>query len=55
MLIEGEVVEQFSKIQLGLDLHPEERKKYEDLLHKYIIFLLSATRTLKGHHGITQN
>jgi len=36
VLTEGEVVERLSKIQLGPDLHHEERKQYEDLLHKYI-------------------
>jgi hypothetical protein len=29
-------VERVSKIQLGPDLHSEERKQYEDLLHNYI-------------------
>jgi hypothetical protein len=33
---EGEVKERLSKIQLGPDLQPEERKQYEDLLRKYI-------------------
>jgi len=33
---EGEVEERLSKIQLGLNLQPEERKQYEDLLCKYI-------------------
>jgi hypothetical protein len=33
---EREVKEWLSKIQLGLDLQPEERKQYEDLLRKYI-------------------
>jgi len=32
VLIEGEVVERLNKIQLGPDLHSEERKQYEDLL-----------------------
>jgi hypothetical protein len=32
----GEVEERLSKIQLGPDLQPEERKQYEDLLRKYI-------------------
>jgi len=36
VLTEGEVVEQLSKIQLGPNLQPEERKQYEDLLRKYI-------------------
>ncbi len=29
-------MEWVSKIQLGLNLRPKERKQYEDLLHKYI-------------------
>ncbi len=36
VFIEGEVEEWLSKIQLGPDLQPEERKQYEDLLRKYI-------------------
>jgi hypothetical protein len=32
----GEVEERLSKIQLGPDLQPKERKQYEDLLRKYI-------------------
>jgi len=49
VLTEGEVMEWLSKIQLGPDLHPEERKQYEDLLRKYkSIFLLSTTKTLGG-------
>jgi hypothetical protein len=39
---EGEVEERLSKIQLGLNLQPKERKQYEDLLCKYIhIFAFS--------------
>ncbi len=33
---EREVKERLSKIQLGPDLQPEEKKEYEDLLRKYI-------------------
>jgi len=36
VLTEGEVMEWLSKIQLGPDLHPKERKQYEGLQHKYI-------------------
>jgi hypothetical protein len=36
VLIEGEIMEQVSKIQLRPDLRPEERRQYEDLLRKYI-------------------
>jgi hypothetical protein len=36
VLIEGEIVERVSKIQLKPNLHPKERRQYEDLLHKYI-------------------
>jgi len=36
VLTEGEVVERLGKIQLGPNLHPKERKQYEDLLRKYI-------------------
>ncbi|CAK9237690.1 unnamed protein product, partial [Sphagnum troendelagicum] len=32
MFTEGEVEERLSKIQLGLDLQPEERRQYKDLL-----------------------
>jgi len=42
VFIEGEVKERLSKIQLGPDLQPEERKQYEDLLRKYIhLFVFS--------------
>jgi hypothetical protein len=36
VLAEGKVVERVSKIQLRPDLRPEERRQYENLLHKYI-------------------
>jgi hypothetical protein len=36
VLAEGEVVEWVNKIQLGPDLHPKERRRYEDLFRKYI-------------------
>jgi len=29
-------MERVTKIQLGPDLYPKERRQYEDLLHKYI-------------------
>jgi hypothetical protein len=47
VLIEGKVVERLSKIQLGLDLHLEERKQYEDLLHKYILFFAFSYKDLR--------
>jgi hypothetical protein len=36
VLTKGETVERVTKIQLGPDLYPKERRQYEDLLHKYI-------------------
>ncbi len=36
VFIEGGVEERLSKIQLGPNLQPEERKQYENLLHEYI-------------------
>jgi hypothetical protein len=36
VLTEGKIMEHVSKIQLGPDLCLEERRQYEDLLHKYI-------------------
>ncbi|KAH8932644.1 hypothetical protein BDL97_19G084500 [Sphagnum fallax] len=42
---EGEVEERLSKIQLGPDLQPEERKQYKDLLRKYIHLFASAIKT----------
>jgi hypothetical protein len=47
VLIEGEVMERLSKIQLGLDLHPEERKQYEDLLRKYIHLFAFSYKDLR--------
>jgi hypothetical protein len=44
---EGEVEERLSKIQLGLDLQPEERKQYEDLLRKYIHLFAFSYKDLK--------
>jgi hypothetical protein len=56
VLTEGEIVERVNKIQLGLDLRPEEREQYEDLLRKYIHFFAFSYKDLKGsHHGATQN
>jgi hypothetical protein len=36
-----------NKIQLGLDLHSEERKQYEDLLCKYIHLFAFSYKDLK--------
>jgi hypothetical protein len=36
VLTKGKVMEWVNKIQLGPDLHPKERRQYEDLLCKYI-------------------
>jgi len=47
VLTEGEVVEWLSKIQLGPDLHSEERKQYEDLLCKYIHLFVFSYKDLK--------
>jgi hypothetical protein len=42
VLIEGKIMEWVSKIQLGLDLCPKEKRQYENLLHKYIhLFVFS--------------
>jgi len=46
MLTEGEVVERLSKIQLGLNLHMEEKKLY-DLLRKYIHLFAFNYKDLK--------
>jgi len=35
VLTNGEIVEWVNKIQLGPDFRPQEKKQYEDLLHKY--------------------
>jgi hypothetical protein len=45
---EGEVEERLSKIQLGPDLQPEERKQYEDLLRKYIHLFAFSYKDLRG-------
>ncbi len=47
MLTKGEIVEQVSKIQLGADLHPEERRQYEDLLRKYIHLFTFSYKDLR--------
>jgi len=47
VLIEGEVMERLSKIQLGPDLHPEEKKQYEDLLRKYIHLFTFSYKDLR--------
>jgi hypothetical protein len=47
VLIEGEIVEWVSKIQLGPDLRPEERKQYEDLFHKYIHLFTFSYKDLR--------
>jgi hypothetical protein len=43
----GEVEEWLSKIQLGPDLQPEERKQYEDLLRKYIHLFAFSYKDLR--------
>ncbi len=40
-------MEWLSKIQLGPNLHPEERKQYEDLLRKYIHFFVFNYKDLR--------
>ncbi|CAM6028069.1 unnamed protein product, partial [Sphagnum balticum] len=47
VLVEGEVVERVSKIQLGPDLHLEERRQYEDLLRKYIHLFAFSYKDLR--------
>jgi len=47
VLTKGKVVERLSKIQLGPNLHPEERKQYEDLLRKYIHLFVFSYKDLK--------
>jgi hypothetical protein len=47
VLIKGEIMEWVSKIQLGPDFHPEERKQYEDLLRTYIHFFAFSYKNLK--------
>ncbi len=47
MFTKGEVEERLSKIQLGLDLQPEGRKQYEDLLRKYIHLFAFSYKDLR--------
>jgi len=44
---EGKVEEQLSKIQVGLNLQPEERKQYKDLLRKYIHLFAFSYKDLR--------
>jgi hypothetical protein len=48
VLTEGEIVECVSKIQLRTNLHPGERKKYDDLLRKYIHLFTFGYKDLRG-------
>ncbi len=49
-------MERVNKIELGLDLRPEERREYEDLLCKYIhLFAFKYKDFKENHHGVTQN
>jgi len=43
----GEVEEWLSKIQLGPNLQPEEKKQYEDLLRKYIHLFVFSYKDLR--------
>jgi hypothetical protein len=43
----GEVEEWLSKIQLGPNLQPKERKQYENLLHKYIHLFAFSYKDLR--------
>jgi len=48
VLIEREIVEWVNKIQLEPNLHPKEKRQYEDLLHKYIhLFVFSYKNFFK--------
>ncbi len=47
VFVEGEVEERLSKIQLGPDLQPEERKQYKDLLRKYIHLFAFSYKNLR--------
>ncbi len=47
MLTEREIVERVSKIQLGPDLCPEEKRQYEDLLLKYIHLFAFSYKDLR--------
>jgi hypothetical protein len=47
VLIEGKIMEHVSKIQLRLDLCLEERRQYEEVLHKYIHLFAFVYKDLK--------
>ncbi len=47
VLTKGEVKERLSRIQLGPDLQPEERKQYEGLLRKYIHLFAFSYKDLR--------
>jgi len=47
MLTKGEVMERLNKVQLGLNFHPEEKKQYKDLLHKYIYLFVFSYKDLR--------
>jgi len=47
VLIEGDFVERLNKIQLRPNLHPEERKQFEDLLRKYIHLFAFSYKALR--------
>jgi len=47
VVIKGKIVEQVNNIQLELDLHPKERRQYEDLLCKYILLFIFSYNDLK--------
>ncbi len=40
-------MEQVNKIQLKLDLHPKERRQYEDLLCKYVLLFIFSYKDLR--------
>jgi hypothetical protein len=47
VLIEKEIMEWVSKIQLGPDFRPKERRQYEDLLYKYIHMFAFSYKDLR--------
>jgi hypothetical protein len=47
VLTKGEVMEWVSKIQLGPDLRLQEKRQYEDLLHKYIHLFAFSYKDLR--------
>jgi hypothetical protein len=48
VLTEGKIMEHVSKVQLGPDFRPKERRQYEDLLRKYIhLFVFSYKDLMK--------